>query len=872
MTNIYGERESDSGREDVDYEEARQRSVDRQKNRDDSDDSSSSSSSSSRSSSRSSGGSSSSRSSSSRSSSSKKSSSSDSDRNIDSDRFKKSETGGYVDTERKQSVSRQEAERRSKSFYERAHGGSVGATTEKKSRVDEIDTARFQKRPSGGYVDTESRQSVSAETARRRSSDFASKPARRSMKSEQRNTEQRQINQQRFKKDERGGYVDTKSRQSVSAETARRRSASDRYIRSGIEAQKDVKDESGRRFTVISATERDARDILNPQSYANRIQSRGARKIYEGNSLRSSLSGLGLGLGYSISSTYEFGKNLILRPVETTKSVGTGIYRLATGQASFPRAGRVVRNQPSVATGFILGEVLLAKGGSSAFRAGRTQLSKLRPGYTPIRDNAVVVDGTRINIREGVASTEQSIAAQSRAAGSTARPVSAQRGLFRGKSDEIIVDKPKPSPSSSELERAFFADPRGNLRKSRLGVSESADTASKKSFFDRAVDTVTEPVSVKSEKPQAVYFDDQPTAKIPSDIKRSLETSGRLSKSQEGRLLQQQLSPTGQFQPVGFVSRESEIVLAPGERISGVRKGFTLVDGKKVRLYKGTVRRGEAITDASRSTRKVSDTTSVAPARNIQGSIGRNVGRASKGLYDGNKRTSPFRIGGGSSSVAQFDGLSRGGMSTGGSGGSTRTGFTGGSSSSGFSGGSSSGGFSGGSSSPPPGSPKSGSIGSSPKPSPRPKPSPVSTNMLSTRYRSGGSSPIVGSGKTSGRKRAPRSRDDKKSSRRSPGYHAFARVKGERVRVTKKPQSRKAARKKLYEYLDNTPSASGTLKRTGTKVQRKETKISSKLSKQFRVGKNDKNRIVEKSKYRINSPGEYKGITLKGRSALKKRL
>ena len=141
-----------------------------------------------------------------------------------------------------------------------------------------------------------------------------------------------------------------------------------------------------------------------------------------------------------------------------------------------------------------------------------------------------------------------------------------------------ILDKAiKGKGAKGILERSFFADPRGRIRPSRLGI------AKKEATFK---DLITGQASLKKQKPQILVFEDIKVQKFPKSfntIKRKISTNKPLTKIELKKLLQFQQQKSGKFKPLGFVSREAEITLAPGEVVKRVKKiGVTLVDGKRV--------------------------------------------------------------------------------------------------------------------------------------------------------------------------------------------------------------------------------------------------------------------------------------------------
>lgn len=141
------------------------------------------------------------------------------------------------------------------------------------------------------------------------------------------------------------------------------------------------------------------------------------------------------------------------------------------------------------------------------------------------------------------------------------------------------------------LETSFFADPKGRLRPSRLGLSNKEASL---------LDILSGDVTFKRSKPQALFFEDISIAKFPSALKGielKLKKGIELSESDKAKLLRFQLTPTGEFKPIGFLTREPEIVLANGEVIRRVRtEAVTVINGRRVPII-----RTEIIKDAKLS-------------------------------------------------------------------------------------------------------------------------------------------------------------------------------------------------------------------------------------------------------------------------------
>ncbi len=141
----------------------------------------------------------------------------------------------------------------------------------------------------------------------------------------------------------------------------------------------------------------------------------------------------------------------------------------------------------------------------------------------------------------------------------------------------------KKSGAKGILETSFFADPRSRVRPSRLGIQKEGTLK----------DLLSGEATFKKSKPQILLFEDIQIQKLPKSldsIKNKLLNNKALTKLETEKLLRWQQGKTGKFKPIGFVTRESEITLAPGEVIKRVKKvGVTLVDGKRVPIISARV-------------------------------------------------------------------------------------------------------------------------------------------------------------------------------------------------------------------------------------------------------------------------------------------
>jgi len=135
----------------------------------------------------------------------------------------------------------------------------------------------------------------------------------------------------------------------------------------------------------------------------------------------------------------------------------------------------------------------------------------------------------------------------------------------------------------SLLERSFFADPRGRFRPSRLGA-EPGDAS--------LLDVLTGDVTFKTSRPQILVFEKIGIQKFPKTkkfniIKKKLKTGKTLTSSEAKELLKFQSKISGKFKPVGSLTTEPEITLAPGELIKRDKLvGRAIINGRAVPIIR----------------------------------------------------------------------------------------------------------------------------------------------------------------------------------------------------------------------------------------------------------------------------------------------
>lgn len=306
------------------------------------------------------------------------------------------------------------------------------------------------------------------------------------------------------------------------------------------------------------------------------------------------LGGVGAGAVSSIAGTAQFAKSLFTKPVTTIKETGKGI--LETGKRGLIGEGltevsSILRTEPGYAAGYILGEVAQAGVGTKVIEIGTGALgripTKLSPKYVKSTPSGITLkSGETLGFAGKVDDIAIPVSRQVELAGTKVKPVSAARDLFGTLKKKIVVEKPLPTPTSPQLERAFFADPFGRVRKSRLGLVD--DTA-----IAGVVDILSGDVTFKKPKPQIIKFGEQTLATFPeelSSIRAKLTKGQSLTPTEIAKLEKFQLTPTGEFKPLGFISKEPEVILAPGEIIRKTgTEAVTLIEGRRVPIITAEV-------------------------------------------------------------------------------------------------------------------------------------------------------------------------------------------------------------------------------------------------------------------------------------------
>jgi len=352
------------------------------------------------------------------------------------------------------------------------------------------------------------------------------------------------------------------------------------------------------------------------------------------------LAGLGLGVVKPVFEIGAFGEKLVTKPKETAILMGIGVkesalfgYERIKTREFFPEVGKKLYQDPGVIIGQTTGDILVGYGIGTGISKGigKAQVikTKISPTYRPIsygidtfedlakfKPKSVVsgeafaevpsalgkikrVPTTRGKIDIDIAGSigsptlpEMTLKQQARLAGKKVTAISGQADFPTQFFDEgLLFTKP--------LEKTFYADPFGRIRPTRLGLQQP-----RASVLDYLVGDVT----LLRAKPKIFVFPEAQIAKFPKhlkDVAKKLREGKSLTPSEIKRLQKFQETPTGEFKPIGFLSKEPEVILPTGEQLLKVQKlGKTVIEKRKVDIYELEVGK---IIDKQQVSQKVDD-------------------------------------------------------------------------------------------------------------------------------------------------------------------------------------------------------------------------------------------------------------------------
>jgi len=330
---------------------------------------------------------------------------------------------------------------------------------------------------------------------------------------------------------------------------------------------------------------------------AEKLRAKGYMDVLRGHALKGETEQALAGFAKPFASAIDFSllvspiypKETRIKTLKTTgKQIGFSVIevgrRLKTGR-NFPEVGQSLRQETPYAVGVGAAEYGIMKATEPFIEVGSTKVSDL---MTTIGRKKIPVEGSQVLLEEPVILVESSQQAQLPlkeqvrmvSEQRTIRPVSAQRenifGLIKSKE---VVEKPKPTPYSSELERSYFADPTNKVRLSRLGLEPGKRAT--------LLEYQAGEFSTRS-RPAIHIFPEQTLEEFPQEIKPIAEKISKgapLTPSELEAFRKWQLTPSGKFKGIGYIGSEAEVTLAPGEVIKRTeRLGYAKIKGRPVQL------------------------------------------------------------------------------------------------------------------------------------------------------------------------------------------------------------------------------------------------------------------------------------------------
>lgn len=281
-------------------------------------------------------------------------------------------------------------------------------------------------------------------------------------------------------------------------------------------------------------------------------------------------------------------------PVKTTKEAVSGVKQIITSPLTF---GRELVTQfkadPFGLTGQVAGEFAITKGilkgaGKGVKLAKRVSL-RVSPKFSPIKEGAIsLADDLTIKVVKPGRIPTEPVPTQVGLAGQKVTAVSASKDIF-GRiipKKEIIVGKFKGAEKIGTFERSIFFDPQSRVRVSRLQVGSPQRAASLKEILKGEF-------QLTSPKKSIVVLADTPVQQFPkslSGVVEKLKRGSQLTPEETIKLRKFQTTPSGKVKPLGFVSVESEVTLAPGEILKkGAKLGTTEIGGEPISIFAGEI-------------------------------------------------------------------------------------------------------------------------------------------------------------------------------------------------------------------------------------------------------------------------------------------
>jgi len=298
------------------------------------------------------------------------------------------------------------------------------------------------------------------------------------------------------------------------------------------------------------------------------------------------------------SRVFGFGKGLVTEPIKTITSIPSGVSK------SIKQIGVELKSPtPESALGTLFGEYYLFKGlGVAVSKTGgiiELGSARLSPKYTPTgkvtggtgegiigtekffeRSGASIkkFSGEDVSLFKGEIKGISDIPFAPSPISKVAEPVVSQLGRVGEKIK--VVSAQTSFPLGKELDRLLFFDPKGRLRKSRLGMETQKEAG--------ILDILSGDVTFRKGKKQTLIGEFQVDIP-PTDIFKKIKRGETLTGFELTRFQEFVETPTGKLKPIpqfkerGYGAVEPEVAFGKGEIPFKVgKKAVTIIDKRKV--------------------------------------------------------------------------------------------------------------------------------------------------------------------------------------------------------------------------------------------------------------------------------------------------
>jgi len=252
-----------------------------------------------------------------------------------------------------------------------------------------------------------------------------------------------------------------------------------------------------------------------------------------------------------------------------------------------PDLGQLAREKPLFFTGAIAGQLAITFGAGKVVTKGvdfgEAVLARTSRKFIPLTETGAgkqVLAGIPsqaggtfdLPVAPTLSKLDLSLAKQAGLAGTKQTIVSTQTSFF-GRIKTTLK-------GSKTLERDLFFDPLGRARISRLGGKEAS-----------TLDIFSGDFKIGGLGKQEILIKESAQIeKFPSalkDIQKALKGRGTLSPQQLKRLTAFQRTPSGKVKPIGFISKEPEVILPAGEVVKARKViGKSIIRGRATNIIR----------------------------------------------------------------------------------------------------------------------------------------------------------------------------------------------------------------------------------------------------------------------------------------------